>query len=145
MSPSVSATPRRRSSLRVAVGVLSTAWVVATFALICRLLSLALGQWADSYSGSSETTALYAAQSAHAGLWLAALLAGGPVILAVLAWAGGMRKTFIGFLGLAVLLVPAGLAGAAGMWRTLHPSSPPPAAPAHCVEFSGGDSTCPGG
>ncbi|HEX6685995.1 MAG TPA: hypothetical protein VF062_24675 [Candidatus Limnocylindrales bacterium] len=145
MSPTAEVAPRRASNKSIAVGLLSIAWVVAIVALVGWLFSIGLSQLADSYDAGSEATAGHLARSAKAGLWLAAVLAVGPVCLAALARAARMRRTFIGFVVLAGLLVPVGAVGAAGMWRTLHPTAPPPSAPAHCVEFSGGNATCPGG
>jgi hypothetical protein len=137
--------PRRASSLSVTVALLSVAWIIAILALTWLLFSIGLQQWADSYSDNGEAANGYAVQSAQAGLWLAAVLAVGPVLLAALARAGRMRKTFVVFVILSVLLVPVGAVGGAEMWRTLQPNTPPPSQPTHCVEFSGGDTSCPGG
>jgi hypothetical protein len=136
---------RRASILPVVVGLAIFGWSMAICAMGGWLLSIGMSQWADSYDGDSQAMSGHAAESARAGLWLAAVLAVGPVLLAVLARAARMRRTFGVFVVLAVLLVPAGAVAASGSWRTLHPPAPPPPAPTHCMEHSGGDSRCPGG
>ncbi|MEU8003986.1 DUF6234 family protein [Catellatospora sp. NPDC049111] len=145
MSPTPEVSPRRAPNLSVAVVLAIVAWSIAICAMAGSLLSIGMSQWADSYDGDSQAMTGHAAESARAGLWLAAVLAAGPVLLAVLARAARMRKTFVVFVVLAVLLVPAGAVAASGSWRTLHPPAPPPPAPTHCVEHSGGDAGCPGG
>ncbi|MFC7480940.1 DUF6234 family protein [Luedemannella flava] len=101
--------------------------------------------WANSYDDDPGRSHELSLEAARAWLWLSSVLAAGPVVLAGLALAGRLRGTFLTFVALAVLLVPVGTIGAAQSWRTLHPAPPPPAGPTHCVEFSGGDTRCPGG
>ncbi|WP_238006676.1 hypothetical protein KZZ52_46550 [Dactylosporangium sp. AC04546] len=81
-------------------------------------------------------------------LVLAAVLVGGPLLIAALArwWrAPGVPRAYVVVAVVAAL--PALLVGVMG-WRDLRPEpleAPPPPPSSRCAEHSGGANTCPGG
>jgi len=57
----------------------------------------------------------------------------------------GRVRTSVVYLVLAMVLVVPSYRIAGPAYRTLNPPRPPPPAPTHCMEHSGGDTKCPGG
>ncbi len=118
------------------VGLLTAVWVFGLFATAV--------QWMGAVwlAGSSDVSA--AAQD-RPGMFagrFAAVLIGGPVVLAIIAIAGKLRKTALTYgvlAGLGVVLVLFAVAASRD-----EPPAPAPQ-PTHCLELSGGDTRCPGG
>lgn len=144
----------RRTTAAVAMTILAVAWVVAIGVLLWQLFEVAMSSWAASYDGDLPLEeAISRAQrldrlQAHWLLWLAAVSVGGPLLIAIVALAGRMRRMAVVFwlVVAGVLAVPA-IAIAVQASLMLKPDSPttPPRPPGYCVEYSGGDTRCPGG
>jgi hypothetical protein len=119
------------------VAVLTVVWILALAALAVWLFGLGMQGWADGGSSAGlerRTTAVLIA--------LAATAAGGPAVIAVVAFNGRLVKTGIAYSVLAALL-------AVPLAAALRESAPPPPAPGTgpfpCQEHSGSDTRCPGG
>jgi len=106
------------------VGLLTVAWLVS-------LGAVTLDWLAASWAGTPDDR------------WLVVVLVGGPVLLTLTAIAGKLRGAAITFGVLAAVLAGLVAVGAAVQEHR----RPPEPVPAHtyCVEFSGGDTRCPGG
>lgn len=131
-----------------AVTVLTITWVIAIGVLLLLLFEVVMSQWVASVDDDHVGMRELRRQGAHRLLWLAAVMVGGPLVVAAVARASGMtRKAVAAYLVLAGILAVPALAIAVQASRTLEPASPaaPPGPPGHCVEFSGGDNRCPGG
>jgi hypothetical protein len=84
--------------------------------------------------------------TAEAFIPLTLALVGGPVVLAVLAFTGRLARRGWTFLGVAAVFVVFLAVPGAQAYRTLYPlPPPPPPATQHCVIYSGGLNTWPGG
>jgi hypothetical protein len=128
-----------------AVTLLTIAWLLAVPALAWRCFGIGLQGWADEQDNGGAHAAELRRQAATAALLLAGVAAGGPALLAVVAFAGRMVKTGAVYIVLTVLLSAPALVAAAEADRTLNPSPPPRPAPTFCQEHSGDDTRCPGG
>jgi len=106
------------------VGLLTFAWLVS-------LGAVTLDWLAASWAGTPDDR------------WLVAVLVGGPVLLTLTAIAGKLRGAAITFGVPAAVLAVLVATGAAVQEHRQPPD--PVRAPTHCVEFSGGDTRCPGG
>ncbi|MEU6206835.1 hypothetical protein ABZ814_24985 [Micromonospora musae] len=127
------------------VALLTVAWFIGGLVLLGWVFAIGLEGWADQHSNQGGGTDALARKANVVLLLLAAEVVVGPVVIAVVARCGLLRRTAAVYLvialGLGVLAVPV----AAGAYRDLAP--PPPAAPppTRCQEHSGGDTRCPGG
>jgi hypothetical protein len=126
------------------VGLLVVAWVLAFPAVVVWLFGIGMQGWADQHSGTDRSAELQRS-AAHALFTLAALISGGPALIAVVAFAGRLRRTGIVFTVLAVAGAVLAVPVAGEAFRTVEPAAPPPSAPTVCQEHSGGDTRCPGG
>lgn len=127
------------------VALLTVGWLLAVVVLTWMWFGLGMEGWAYQHSNSGQLSAELAARIARVSLWLAGIGAGGPALIAVVAYFGGMVRTSVVYLMLAMVLVVPAYRIAGPAYRTLNPPGPPPPAPTHCVEYSGGDTKCPGG
>jgi hypothetical protein len=126
-----------------AVTLLTFLWVAGLLLALYQLFAVGMEQWADRSGGAEVGGAALDRRSDRWGSIFLAVLAGGPVVTAVVAAVGGLRKTAIGYGVLAVPLIGFALVVASNLHRD--EPAPPPAPPGHCVEHSGGDTRCPGG
>jgi hypothetical protein len=127
------------------VALLTAGWLLGVAVLVWMLFAAGMDGWADHHGNHDQRSAELAARSANISLWLAGVGVGGPALIAVVAHLRGMARASVAYLVLAIILVVPAYQLAKPAYRTLHPPGPPPPAPTHCVEFSGGDSRCPGG
>lgn len=141
-SPTTTATGRRGGPV---IGFLVLLWVCALLAPAWWVFSVGMRQWAANYSDRpADLDGLQ--RQANLALLIAALVAaGGPAVIALVAYQLRLVRTAIVFLVLAVALAIPGLLVAAHAYRDLTPAPAPPGPPGHCVELSGGDTRCPGG
>jgi hypothetical protein len=118
------------------VGLLTVGWVFGLFATALQWMSAV---W---LAGSSDVSAAAHDRPGMLAARFAAVLIGGPVLLAIVAIAGKLRRTALTYgvlAGLGVVLVLFAAAASRD-----EPPAPAPQ-PTHCVELSGGDTRCPGG
>ncbi len=118
------------------VGLLTVAWVFGLFATAVQWMGAAwLASGSDVGAAAQDRPGMLAGR-------FATILIGGPVVLAIIAIAGKLRKTALTYgvlAGLGVVLV---------LFAAVASRDEPPAPvqqPTHCVELSGGDTRCPGG
>jgi hypothetical protein len=134
---------RGRGRATLIIVLLTIAWVITCAGLLVANAWVGIG---GIGAGDLEVLRAIRREQATLELWFAAVGAGGPVAIGVVALA--LRRVVTGwvFVTLAVLLaVPAAITGQEG-WDRLHPTSTvEPDLPTHCVERSGGDTRCPGG
>jgi hypothetical protein len=135
------AAPRWASN---AVGLLILGWVLALPLVVVWLFGIGMQGWADQHSGTDRSAEL-ARSTATALVTLAALLSAGPAVIAMVAFAGRMRRTGVVFAVLAAAGSVLAIVVAGEAFRTVRPAPTPPSAPAVCQEYSGGDTRCPGG
>ncbi|MEU4570476.1 DUF6234 family protein [Micromonospora sp. NPDC023956] len=139
MEPSPST--RRRAG---AVALLTVLWLFTSLLLLGWTFAIGLEGWAEHHGGGGGP----AETSRRGNLALLALYltaAGGPVVIAVVAFAGRLVRTGAVYLSLALVLGALGLPLGAAAVRELAPPPPVPSGPVGCQEHSGGDSRCPGG
>ncbi|MGC4790972.1 hypothetical protein ACLQ22_24460 [Micromonospora sp. DT178] len=138
-----SSTPAARS--RYAVVLLTVVWVGACLALLWWLFTIGMEGWADHHSNGDGRAAEIGRRSARVLLFLAATAAGGPAVIALVAFGCRYRRTGLVYLFLAVVVAAALTPAAVDAARTLRPPVAPVPAPTTCQEHSGGDNRCPGG
>ena len=127
------------------MGLLTVGWLLGVGILVWLLFAVGMESWADHHSNHGQRSAELSARAARVSLWLAGVGVGGPALIALVAYLGGMVRMSIVYLVLAMVLVVPGYGIARQAYRVLDPPGPPEPAPTHCVEFSGGDARCPGG
>ncbi|MFC4146060.1 DUF6234 family protein [Micromonospora mangrovi] len=127
------------------VGCLVLLWVGGLLAVAWWVFGIGMHQWAANYSDEPTDVDGLRRQANHALLIGVLVAAGGPAVIAVVAYRLRLVRTAIVFLVLAVVLAIPGLVVAASAYRSLTPAPAPPGPPGHCVELSGGDTRCPGG
>ena len=137
-------TPVRRRFPNTVV-VLTVLWVLGICALVLWLFGLGMQGWAEQYSADDAGSAALDRRATTVLLVLAAVVAGGPLVIAGAAFTGKSARTGVVFLVLAAVLAVPALAVAAGAYRSWNPPAPPLPGPAVCQEHSGGDTRCPGG
>ncbi|SRR6266511_1279322 len=128
-----------------AVVLLTIVWVLAVLALAWRCFGIGLQGWADDQTYGGADSAELRRRAAAAVLLLAGVAAGGPALIAVVAFVGRMTRAGAVYLALAVALGMLALPAAAEADHRPTPPPPPPSGPAICQERSGGDNRCPGG
>lgn len=128
-----------------AVVLLTVAWLLGALVLLRWWFDISVEFWPDSDSTQDAGADQRAHRSNTALLLLAAEVVAGPVVIAVVAVCGRLRRTAAVYLviafGLCFLAVPV----AAEAYRDLNPPSSPPPAPTMCQQRSGDDASCPGG
>ncbi|MFE9688364.1 DUF6234 family protein [Micromonospora sp. NPDC005806] len=130
---------------RSVIGFLVLLWVLGLLALVWWGFTLGMEGWADQHSNGGARAADLRRQGDVLLLVLVAAGAGGPAVIGLVAYRMRLVRTGLVFLVLAVAIGIPGLWVAAHAYRDLTPPPPPPGPPGHCVEFSGGDTRCPGG
>jgi len=137
---------RERDHRQIVMVLAVVAWVVALLVALYLAASAAMDQWAYGAGGGEDAAreAEVGRRGEIAAVALFAVAGGGPVVLAALAAAFRFQKTAIAALLLAVLVLPVTCYLAALTVDDDTPTPPPPPT-RHCVEYSGGDASCPGG
>jgi hypothetical protein len=83
------------------------------------------------------------------GFGTVAVLVGGPLVIALAAWVVRLDGVPRVYLVIAAVLVLPALYGSWISWNDMHPRHAEPSTPwtppTHCVAYSGGSNTCPGG
>ncbi|SCG77371.1 hypothetical protein GA0074704_5446 [Micromonospora siamensis] len=120
-------------------------WIGGLLAAGWWLFSIGMEQWAASYSPPDAASAELERRASRAGTTLVLVVAGGPLVIALVAYGMRLVRTAVVFLVLTLLLGGPALVLGAAANRDRQPPVPPPSAPGHCVELSGGDTRCPGG
>lgn len=127
------------------VMLLTLGWVVGLGVVVWFGFRIGMRSWAAMGTGNVTGVNRADRDSAVLLIWLAAVLVGSPLVIAVAAYLGRLRRTALVYLVLAVgLAVPAVPIGAHAR-RTLHPQPAQPSRAPVCQEHSGGDNRCPGG
>ncbi|MFI5491256.1 hypothetical protein [Actinoplanes sp. NPDC051859] len=103
------------------------------------------GIFGNQANGNAAVEAALQQEKASATMVLFSVMVGGPVLIAVVAFACRMSRTAATYLVLALASsILAAVLGAQA--NRMSPSSPtPPPAPVRCQEHSGGEAECPGG
>ncbi|MCI4062599.1 DUF6234 family protein [Micromonospora sp. R77] len=129
------------------VGILVLLWVCALLALAWWVFSIGMQQWAANYSDGPADLDGLKRQANLAMLIITVVAAGGPVMIAFVAYRLRLTRTAIVFAVLAALLAIPAMFLAASAYQSLNPAPAPaqPGPPGHCVELSGDDNRCPGG
>lgn len=127
------------------VALLTCAWIVAVPALMLWLLAIGLDGWGEIPSESTAISDSREHKAAVVSLLLAVVAAGTPVLIAVIAFSGEMKRAGAVYLVLAIVLGVLVTPLAVNAGRILTPDSPPPAPGGVCQERSGGGNDCPGG
>lgn len=143
-TPSLHPTPvRGQTGLRLTVALLTLGWLIGLGILFSSWVSVK--PWFYDPGDDATLARQLDLEVAWWQLWFGVLLAGGPLLIGVLAAVGRFKITTVvyGILGV-LLAVPAGYL-VLDAWRTLQPPPAPSPAPEHCIERSGGDTRCPGG
>lgn len=130
------------------VTLLTALWVPASFTLVWWMFSLAMK--AGAHEGHNQVPSPPLEHDWQvASLIAAAVIMGGPAVIAVIAFCGRAVGTGAVYATLAVLLLVLAAPAAINSARALRPDPPPtqPALPGKvpCVERRGGDTRCPGG
>jgi hypothetical protein len=73
----------RQRAAAAAVAVLAVAWVVGVGVLLWLLFEVAIWKWAASYDEDLTREQQLDRQGAYRSLWLAAVLFGGPLLIAL--------------------------------------------------------------
>ncbi|MEV7229172.1 DUF6234 family protein [Polymorphospora sp. NPDC051019] len=130
-----------------AVLLLTLAWLAALVLVAYLYIGVGLESWAASYNDADEAAAADRVQRSYTlAMYFCLTLFVGPVLTAVVAAVGGLRRTAIGYGVVAVPLAGLALAGCALTVRDADPGpQAPPPPPGHCVPLSGSDNRCPGG
>ncbi|NYT96232.1 hypothetical protein [Salinispora sp. H7-4] len=128
-----------------AVVLLTVAWLLGALVLLNWLIDIGSGLfWVDP-DMTQRARADWVRRRDTALLLLAVEVVAGPMVIAVVAVCGQLRRTAAVYLliafGLCLLAVPV----APEAYRDINPPSPPPPAPTRCQERSGGEASCPGG
>ncbi|WDZ83261.1 hypothetical protein [Micromonospora cathayae] len=130
----------------IVVALLTVLWLVAALLLLGWLVAIGLEGWADRHGDDAARAREIGRRGSAVLLSLYLTVAGGPVVVAVVAFAGRLVRTATVYLSLALVLGAGGLPIGADAARDLRPPPPPvPAGPGGCQEHSGGDTRCPGG
>ncbi|NIL60014.1 hypothetical protein HCB18_27000 [Salinispora arenicola] len=127
------------------VALLTVAWAPRCAGAARWVLAIGFEHWAEQASNQGAGADELARKAYTALLLLVVEVVAAPVVIAVVAVCGLLRRTAAVYLaivlGLGVLAIPV----AAGAHRGLNPPPPPPSVPTTCQELSGGDTRCPGG
>lgn len=97
----------RHPGWKAAIIVLTVVWLAAIAALVWLVFEAGLWLWAESYDedqGSLRAAEQLDRLRAVGSLWLAAVMVGGPVAIAIVARAGKLRRTALIYLLVAGLL-----------------------------------------
>jgi hypothetical protein len=140
----VTTSPPAQRWAPTAVALLTIVWVLAVLALAWRCFGIGLEGWADDQTYGGAHSAGQHRKAAAAVLLLAGVAAGGPALIAVVAFSGRMTRAGAVYVALAIALGALALPAVALADRTRTPSPPPPSGPTICQEHSGGDNRCPG-
>ncbi|MFI6231316.1 hypothetical protein ACIBCR_28870 [Micromonospora echinospora] len=128
-----------------AVALLTVLWLLAALALLGWTFAIGIQGWADQHGSGGADPAGAGRRGSGVLLALYLTAAGGPVVIAVVAFAGRLVRTGAVYLALALLLGAFGLPFGEAAARDLVPPPPVPSGPGGCQEHSGGDTRCPGG
>ncbi|WP_173062954.1 DUF6234 family protein [Phytohabitans houttuyneae] len=127
-----------------AVVLLTVAWLLLLLGLGYAWFGTGMESWADHHSNSGARQDEIAKKANQLLLGLALTGVGGPVLIAVVAFAGRLRWTGVVFTVLAIVFCGLSVPLAGATWRELNPPQPVPTTYV-CQERSGGDTRCPGG
>jgi hypothetical protein len=123
---------------------MTLAWAGSVLYFLGRAVKAGLDARAAYYAGPSPTKQTVLTDISTAAVeHMVVALAVGPVVIAIVAAIGRLRKAAIVF---SVLAVPGLMLGGFEQEQDArHHTPPPPPGYDHCVERSGGDTRCPGG
>ncbi|MEU9507304.1 DUF6234 family protein [Micromonospora sp. NPDC048170] len=130
---------------RHVIVLLTVLWLVTSLALLWWCFTIGMEGWADQYSNGGAQSAEIGRRSARALLLLAVVAAGGPAVVALVAFRFRYVRTGLVYLLLTVVIAAALMPAVVDAARTLVPPAAPVPAPTTCQERSGGDTRCPGG
>lgn len=134
---------QRRGTL--AVSLVAVAWVLAVLVAIARWLGVAMQNWGDAQSNGGLPPAQLETRGIAATEVLAAVVVGGPVLIAVVAFFVRLAWTGAFFLVMAAALGALALLMTGGGYLPAQPVPTPQPTHSICQESSGGDTHCPGG
>ncbi|WP_326563761.1 DUF6234 family protein [Micromonospora peucetia] len=130
---------------RYAIVLLTVLWLVASLAVLWWCFTIGMEGWADQHSNGGGRSAEFGRRSARALVLLAVVAAGGPAVVALVAFGCRYVRTGLVYLFLAVVIAAALMPAVVDAARTLRPPAAPVPVPTTCQERSGGDTHCPGG
>jgi Family of unknown function (DUF6234) len=119
-------------------------WLVAVAWLVWRCFGIGLENWADDQTYGGANAADLARRWAAAVLLLAGVAAGGPTLIAVVAFTGRLPRTGAIYVAVAAIVGALVSPAAREAYHTLHPPVPAQPGPVVCQENSGADNRCPG-
>lgn len=125
----------------ITVWFLTIVWILAVLGACWWVFTTGFGLWAAAGRNAPHLER----EMAQANMTLAAIAAGGPFLIVVVAVIGRRKVTaavhFVLGMVIGLLLLPL----AADAHHKLTPPPSPPGPAGFCQEHSGGDNTCPGG